>query len=363
MSVGAWRAGRRRHRPAGRSTTGRRDAAGRLAVLDLAVATSPWSPPGAWCSPFVLCLLGGSCRSASPASPAACRGRRRQPDRGRSRHLDLQALSIGACRTSVQWAVELMLVAFLAGYARRLFGEVREQHTLALDRMRQLTEANALLASLHRVAQTLPASLDIQRGPDAPRSPATRAWSTSTSWPCSSLDDADGAVDRRGRRGRRRCPGRIQPADLPASMAAAAAAARPRSSRQPRPARTAWARRSCPRVRPVCPAARLGAPSSGLHRPRAARARPLRHGATWRCSTDSSSRPLSPSTTPGGSRRLRTVGADEERNRIARELHDRVGQSLAFLGFELDRLAAKAEDETGPRRAAARLRDRSSRAS
>jgi signal transduction histidine kinase len=44
--------------------------------------------------------------------------------------------------------------------------------------------------------------------------------------------------------------------------------------------------------------------------------------------------------------RLRTVGADEERTRIARDLHDRVGQSLAFVSFELDRIsrhAAKGE--------------------
>ena len=40
--------------------------------------------------------------------------------------------------------------------------------------------------------------------------------------------------------------------------------------------------------------------------------------------------------------RLRRVGADEERNRIARDLHDRVGQSLAYLAFELDRVAGRA---------------------
>jgi signal transduction histidine kinase len=39
---------------------------------------------------------------------------------------------------------------------------------------------------------------------------------------------------------------------------------------------------------------------------------------------------------------LRTVGADEERNRIARDLHDRIGQALAYLGFELDSVLAKA---------------------
>jgi signal transduction histidine kinase len=45
--------------------------------------------------------------------------------------------------------------------------------------------------------------------------------------------------------------------------------------------------------------------------------------------------------------RLRTVGADEERTRIARDLHDRIGQSLAYLGIELDRLADR--DAAGER--------------
>ena len=48
--------------------------------------------------------------------------------------------------------------------------------------------------------------------------------------------------------------------------------------------------------------------------------------------------------------RLRTVGADEERTRIARDLHDRIGQSLAYLAFELDRIV-KADgrgDPVGP---------------
>ena len=40
--------------------------------------------------------------------------------------------------------------------------------------------------------------------------------------------------------------------------------------------------------------------------------------------------------------RLRTVGADEERTRIARDLHDRIGQSLAYLAFELDRIVKTA---------------------
>ena len=42
--------------------------------------------------------------------------------------------------------------------------------------------------------------------------------------------------------------------------------------------------------------------------------------------------------------RLRRIGADEERTRIARDLHDRVGQGLAYLAFELDRLTSAAGD-------------------
>ena len=42
--------------------------------------------------------------------------------------------------------------------------------------------------------------------------------------------------------------------------------------------------------------------------------------------------------------RLRTIGADEERVRIARDIHDSIGQSLAFVAFKLDRLAGLAKD-------------------
>src|SRR5690606_18275593 len=62
--------------------------------------------------------------------------------------------------TSAQWTLILLLVALVAGYARRISGEADRQHTLALDRLGRLADANALLFSLHRVAQTLPASLD-----------------------------------------------------------------------------------------------------------------------------------------------------------------------------------------------------------
>src|SRR5207248_7981061 len=62
---------------------------------------------------------------------------------------------------SAQWSAELILVALVAGYARRVFVEAEVRHSLALDRISRLAEANALLSSLHRVAQSLPSSFDL----------------------------------------------------------------------------------------------------------------------------------------------------------------------------------------------------------
>src|SRR5699024_8220779 len=47
---------------------------------------------------------------------------------------------------------------------------------------------------------------------------------------------------------------------------------------------------------------------------------------------------------------LRTVGADEERTRIARDLHDRIGQSLAYVAFALDHLVKRHDEgrDLGP---------------
>ena len=43
--------------------------------------------------------------------------------------------------------------------------------------------------------------------------------------------------------------------------------------------------------------------------------------------------------------RLRRFGAEAERARIARDLHDRLAQSLAYIAFELERLAIRADGE------------------
>ena len=46
-------------------------------------------------------------------------------------------------------------------------------------------------------------------------------------------------------------------------------------------------------------------------------------------------------------RRLRILGAEEERARIARDLHDRLGQWLTYISFELERIKLGGSDDSG----------------
>lgn len=46
--------------------------------------------------------------------------------------------------------------------------------------------------------------------------------------------------------------------------------------------------------------------------------------------------------------RLRTLGAEEERVRLARDLHDRLGQWLTYIGFELERIIEVDREDSSP---------------
>jgi signal transduction histidine kinase len=307
-------------------------------ALDVAAVLST----GAWSSPFVFCLLGGvmtagfsggfaeGVRLAIIATLAV----------GVPYHLGLDLRVVDSLRVSGQWAVELMLVAMLAGYARRLFGQAQEQHTLALDRMSQLTEANELLVSLHRVAQTLPASLDL------------REVVTSTVNRLRSLIDCDVAAVLLH-----------DEATGSWTVAAAEGAALPHmlaGSDLPRPLAAATTSSVASLVVSLGPGEGLGPEilsRSGLYAPLRARGALLglivleQHEPGFYGRRDL--RILDGFVEPAAMAidnarwftRLRTIGADEERVRIARDMHDSVGQSLAFVAFKLDRLAAMAEDQ------------------
>ena len=242
-------------------------------------------------------------------------------------------------RTATEWSIELLLVAVVAGYGRRLFGEAEARHTLALDRMSRLAEANALLFSLHRVAQTLPASLDLDEVLDSTMR-RLRDLLTFDAAAVVLVDETTGAwVVARADGVRVTRP--FEEGTLPPPLRRAVAS--------PTPVVTTDLFVDGPGISP------LG--RSGMYLAVRARSTLLgvvavEHGQPAEF-TARDAELLDGVVAPAALAidnarwfaRLRTVGADEERTRIARDLHDRIGQSLAYLAFELDRLARRAKTD------------------
>jgi len=236
-------------------------------------------------------------------------------------------------RESAQWSLVLLLVALIAGYARRISGEADRQHSLALDRLGRLADANALLFSLHRVTQTLPASLDLDDVLDTTVG-RLRGLFAFDYGAILVFDDTAGDWHLVRREGAR-LPLRLATEDLP------------------RPLRQALEDK---KVVSVTNLPESGGPglaqkaSSGLYAVLPARGSVIGLLAVEHQSEHHFSKRdvelvngfVEPVALAIDNARwfgrLRTVGADEERTRIARDLHDNIGQSLAYLAFELDRI-------------------------
>lgn len=254
-----------------------------------------------------------------------------------SQGTDLQA----DVRLVAQWAVELFLVALVAGYARRISGEAEERQAQALDRMGRLADANELLYNLHQVAQQLPASLDLDEALDSTIE-RLRDLLTFDTAAILIFEESDGSWSVARRYGAR-LPNALPAGDLPPPVRRAARSQLP--------------------VVSVADLLRSSGPGlstqavSGLYAPLQARGFLVgvmvveRHQLEPFMERDVEL--LTGFAEPAALAidnarwfaRLRTVGADEERTRIARDLHDRIGQSLAYLAFELDRIVRK--DERG----------------
>ena len=235
---------------------------------------------------------------------------------------------------SGQWTLVLVLVALIAGYGRRISGEADRQHVLALDRLGRLADANALLYSLHRVAQTLPASLDLDDVLQTTFS-RLRGLLDVDAAAILGLDETDGHWSVLRREGGRPLPARLELEDLPAPIRQALRDGGVISVEN-------LSARSWPGLSPRA--------NSGVYCVLRA------HGSVIGLLVvehededhfnDRDVELLKGFVEPvalaiDNARwfsRLRTVGADEERTRIARDLHDRIGQSLAYLAFELDRI-------------------------
>lgn len=236
-------------------------------------------------------------------------------------------------RTTVQWTVEILLVALVAGYARRISGEAEQRQTAALDQVGRLSDANALLYQLHQVTQTLPASLDLDEVLDATCAQLSDLFDYDALaivlW-----DDTDEQWHTVRREGGRP-PSHMTSADLPAPLA--------KSMRLKRlVSETNLLSTGGPGL--------AGSAGSGVYAVLSTRGAiiglvSIEHGQPHHFShrdvellggfAEPAALAIDNARWFG---RLRTVGADEERTRIARDLHDRIGQSLAYLAFELDRI-------------------------
>jgi signal transduction histidine kinase len=211
-----------------------------------------------------------------------------------------------------------------------------EREMQALGQLERLTEANTLLSELHRVAQTLPVSLELRATvsstvtqvrelfePNAMalllRSDATGSWGVAA---------ALGA----------RLPSLLSTSDLPAPIAAAVLGTHTRLFTD--------LGHNLPGLSETT--------STGLYAPLWARDQLIGVLAVERIipgTLSESDRQLLEGVAQQAAvaidnahwfARLRRAGAEEERLRIARDLHDRVGQSLAYTAFELDRIARNA---------------------
>ncbi len=255
-------------------------------------------------------------------------------------HLETQLSTLDALHLTAQFSVELLLVGLVAEYARRFTGEAEARRTVALDRLGRLSEANTLLYSLHRLAQTLPASLDLDEVLDSTVG-RLRSFLDITALAVVMPDDTAEGFWVVGRQEGVRLSPLVATADLPAAIRAAAESDVTLNHRSLDadgfPGLSVRSR-------------------SGLYGPLRARGQLVGVIAVEHDSPDHFS-PGDVALVEGmvetaalaidNARwfsRLHTVGAAEERTRIARDLHDRIGQSIAYLGFELDRIIGKVDD-------------------
>ena len=128
---------------------------------------------GSWSSPFALCLVpagmlaGFAAGWLFSAELAACA----------VASITLQEAATKGVANALQdaavWAALLGMVAFTSGLAHRAALDSARQQRLAQDRVSMLAEANSLLFALQRVAQTLPASLDLDEVLDSTISAST----------------------------------------------------------------------------------------------------------------------------------------------------------------------------------------------
>ncbi len=292
---------------------------------------------GAWPSPFALCLvptgmLAGFAVGTFFASQLAVV----TVALVSVQHIAAHGLAEGL-QVSLLWAGLLGLVAFTSGLSHRAAIHAANDRQTTLQRVGRLSEANSLLVALQRLAQTLPASLDLDEVVDTTFR-RIESIVPATTVAVYLLDEGDPQLHHHRHRGATVRPLVVADAGPPEALRHALDA--------PRTVRVAElsagegissGAQSGIYTGLRARGALIGALVVESTRPDAFTQQHVEvvHGLSEAFGISIENARLF--------RRIRTLAADEERCRIARDLHDQVGSSLAFLGFEVDRAQSAAE--------------------
>jgi signal transduction histidine kinase len=244
-------------------------------------------------------------------------------------------------RAAAEVGILLLLCGVLGAFARRLVDELGLHQEAALDKVTRLATANELLVALHGVAQTLPASLDLREVLDSTR---TRLRSLFRFGSLTFLvrDDTrdEWTVElAEGLRLPRQLRGDLLARPLQAVLDRGAAVLETDLL-------VGADGRGC------SPMARSGMYVALRARGRIMGLIAVEDTAPGRYSHDDVALltglagPLALAVDNAlWFLRLRRFGAEAERARIARDLHDRLAQSLAYVAFELERLAQRGDGD------------------
>ena len=248
-----------------------------------------------------------------------------------------------ALRTGLLVSVVVVAAAVVGGYTRQLWLEAEERERETADEVSRMTLANDLFHALHDVVRTLPDSLDLAEVVASARDTLREVFApdvlvvlladeTSASWRTQLAEGATVAEH-------------LETAELPSRI------------------REALDKPGVVRVEKTATQTELwngefasSAMIVALRTPdRVVGLVAVEHRAPERITTPdaelfsriASSLALAVDNARWFGR-LRTLGAEAERARIARDLHDRTAQSLAYIGFELDRLSNRYSDPALP---------------
>ena len=303
-------------------------------LLDVAIAAIAVLISSGWGSPFVLASVPSVLVAGQHGGylPAFCAASAIAASGAFDAILDPQTTE---ARDGAQVTLLLLVSAALAGFIHSLARSAEEEHRLAADETARMRNANELLLALHDVAQTLPSSLDLGEV------------MASTKVRLRELFDFDSVTILV--RDQTSSNWRVELADgvrLPATIGDNELATVCRSSLSAPGAVVvhdllAVSLTGCSALSRSAVIAPLRARGAVVGLVSIESIRPDQFGDRDAALLDELTEPVALAVDNAmWFGRLRTLGAEAERSRIARDLHDRTAQSLAYIAFELERIEA-----------------------